>query len=61
MNNAFQSRIYDRADASWFTPSQKHVWESLQRFDGPPYRVINVYGTEGTGKTFLGKLLERLG
>src|SRR5947209_20167673 len=61
MNNSLQSRIYDRANASWFTPSQKLVWELLQRFDGPPYRVINVYGTEGTGKTFLGKVMERLG
>lgn len=60
MNNSLESRIYDRADVHWFTPSQKSVWESLQRFDGPPYRVINVYGKEGTGKTFIGKLLERL-
>lgn len=59
MNNALQSRIFDRADFDWLTPSQQYIWESLQRFDGPPYRVINVYGAEGTGKTFLGKLLER--
>jgi hypothetical protein len=60
MNDSLQSRIYDRADIDWLTPSQKRVWESLQRFDGPPHRVVNVYGQAGSGKTFLGKLLERL-
>jgi hypothetical protein len=61
MNNALQARIFDRVDIDWLTPSQKNIWESLQRFDGPPYRVVSVYGPEGSGKTFLGKLLERLG
>lgn len=56
----FEERIYDRLTIDWLTPSQKSVWESLQRFDGPPHRVVNIYGMEGSGKTFLGCLLERL-
>lgn len=60
MNHALEARIYDRLSVDWLTPSQKNVWEALQRFDGPPHRVINVYGAEGSGKTFLGVLLERL-
>jgi len=60
MNSTLESRIRDRLDTSWLTPSQKIVWEAIQRFDGPPHRAINIYGAEGTGKTFLGWLLQRL-
>lgn len=55
-----EARIRDRLDVKWLTPSQKTVWEAIQRFDGPPHRVINIYGTEGTGKTFIGWFLERM-
>ncbi|NLE45448.1 MAG: hypothetical protein GX620_12065 [Chloroflexi bacterium] len=44
---------------SWLTDSQRGVWEQLQRLMGPPYYVVNIYGAEGAGKTFLGQLLER--
>jgi hypothetical protein len=60
MSNTVETRIRDRLDDKWLTPSQKAVWEAIQRFDGPPYRVINIYGTEGTGKTFMGWFLERI-
>jgi len=53
------ARIRDRLALDWLTPSQKAVWEYVQRYDGPPHRVINIYGAEGTGKTFLGWLMER--
>jgi hypothetical protein len=55
------ARIRDRLSLDWLTPSQLVVWEALHRFDGPPHRVISVYGAEGTGKTFFGWLLEREG
>ena len=55
-----EARIRDRLDVKWLTPSQKAVWEAMQRFGGPPHRVINIYGLEGTGKTFIGWLLERM-
>lgn len=53
------ARIHDRATIDWLTPSQKAVWNFVNEFDGPPHRVINIYGFEGTGKTFLGRLMER--
>lgn len=60
MNESLTARIRDRLGVNWLTPSQKQVWEQIQRFDGPLHRVINVYGAAGTGKTFLGWLMERL-
>jgi len=60
MSNALEARIRDRLDVTWMTPSQKVVWEAIQHFNGPPHRVINIYGAEGTGKTFIGWLLERM-
>jgi len=53
------TRIRDRLSPDWLTPSQVEVWDALHRFDGPPHRVVCVYGAEGTGKTFLAWLLER--
>ena len=53
------ARIRDRLSVEWLTPSQFAVWESIHRFDGPPHKVISIFGTEGTGKTFLGWLMER--
>lgn len=60
MNDSLTARIRDHLNVNWLTPSQKQVWEQIQRFDGPLHRVINVYGAAGTGKTFLGWLMERL-
>ena len=56
---SLNARIRDRISIEWLTPSENAVWNSLMRFDGPPHRVINVFGPEGAGKTFLGWLLER--
>jgi len=56
---SISARIRDRASIDWMTPSQKAVWNFVNEFDGPPHRVINIYGFEGTGKTFLGWLMER--
>ncbi len=60
MSHPLDARIRDRVDLTWLTPSQRTVWEAIQRFDGPPHRVINIYGLEGTGKTFMGWFLERI-
>jgi len=56
---SISARIRDRATIDWMTPSQKAVWNFVNEFDGPPHRVINIFGFEGTGKTFLGWLMER--
>ena len=57
--DSLNARIRDRLSTDWLTPSQAEVWDALHRFDGPPHRVVCVYGVEGTGKTFLAWLLER--
>jgi hypothetical protein len=58
---ALQQRIRDRLSPEWLTPSERRVWEQVLRFHGPPHRVINVYGPRGSGKSFLGWLMQREG
>jgi len=55
----FNARLKDRLSLSWLTPSESVVWNQIQQFDAPPHRVINIYGAEGTGKTFLAWVMER--
>lgn len=55
----FNARLRDRLSLSWLTPSEAAIWDQVQQFDAPPHRVINVYGAEGTGKTFLAWVMER--
>jgi len=58
-STGINARIRDRLSVSWLTPSEAAIWNQIQNFDGPPYRVINIYGAEGTGKTFLAWVMER--
>jgi hypothetical protein len=60
MSEVISARIRDRLALDWLTPSQLKVWEEVHHFDGPPHRVINIFGAEGTGKTFIGWLMERV-
>jgi hypothetical protein len=59
--HTLNSRIKDRIAAEWLTPSQQAIVETLHKFDAPPHRVVNIYGQEGTGKSFVGWYLEREG
>ena len=59
MTDPLNDRIRDRLSVDWLTTSQKNVWEAIRRFDGPPHRVIDIFGPEGCGKTFMGWLMER--
>ncbi|MBP7962078.1 MAG: hypothetical protein KBG20_01195 [Caldilineaceae bacterium] len=59
--HTLEARIRDRIEDDWLTPSQLQAWQFLQRFDGTPNRVVNIYGTEGSGKSFLAWFLERKG
>lgn len=61
MSKIAVERILDRCDVSWLTPSEKAVWDAMHQFDGPPHRVVNLFGGEGTGKTFIARLMERTG
>jgi hypothetical protein len=56
---ALQQRIRDRLSPEWLTPSEQIVWEQLHRFSGPPHRIVSVYGPRGSGKSFLGWLMQR--
>ena len=58
-SSALEQRIRDRLSTDWMTPSEQQVWEQLHRFDGPPHRVVNIFGPSGSGKSFLGWLMER--
>jgi len=51
--------IRDHLSVEWLTPSEMAVWEQIHRFEGPPHRIINIYGGPGSGKTFLGWLMDR--
>ena len=59
MTTVIDARIRDRVSLEWLTPSEQWVWDEVHRFSGPPHNVINIYGAEGCGKTFLGWLMER--
>lgn len=54
-------RIRNNMSESWLTDSQSAVWTQLKKLMGPPYYVVDIYGAAGTGKTFLGWLLEKQG
>lgn len=45
----------------WLTPSQRKVYDEFVAFLGPPHKVVNIYGKEGVGKTFLGWVLDKQG
>jgi len=52
-----ENQIKVLADASWFFPSQAAVYQELLPFLGGLDRVINLYGLQGVGKTFLAHVL----
>lgn len=55
------NRIKEHFSAQWLTPSQLRVYEQLRMFLVPPFRVVNIFGKEGVGKTFLGWVLGKDG
>jgi hypothetical protein len=52
-----ENRIKVLADAPWFFPSQAAVYQELLPFLGRLHRIINLYGLQGAGKTFLAHVL----
>jgi len=51
--------IKKNASYDWLTESQKFVFDKI--IDNKVYNFINVYGNSGTGKTFLGWVLQKNG
>jgi hypothetical protein len=52
-----ENRIKILADRSWLMPSQSTVYQEVIPFLGEFHRVINLYGLQGVGKTFLTHIL----
>ena len=52
-----ENQIKALSDATWFFPSQAAVYQELLPFLGGLHRIVNLYGTQGTGKTFLAHIL----
>jgi hypothetical protein len=55
------NKIKETADVSWLTPSQKESYNELNKYVNGIHKVINLYGSEGVGKTFLAHLLIKKG
>lgn len=56
-----ENQIKLLSDLSWLMPSQMGVYQELYPFLGGFHRVINLYGLQGVGKTFLAHILCKQG
>jgi len=54
----FVNKVKEKCDQSWLTPSQKRAFKLIKN-KSTNHRVINIFGKEGVGKTFLGWVLEK--
>lgn len=52
-----ENQIKRLSDAAWLFPSQTAVYQEMLPFLGSIHRIINLYGAQGTGKTFLAHVL----
>jgi len=52
-----ENQIKLRSNLSWLMPSQSAVYNELLPFLDGFHRVINLYGIQGVGKTFLAHIL----
>jgi len=52
-----ENRIKALSDVSWLFPSQAGVYGALLPFLGGLHRIVNLYGLQGVGKTFLAHIL----
>lgn len=55
------TEIKKRFNEDWLTKSQEQVWNQYLKIMEPPAYVVNIYGPKGSGKTFLGWLMEKKG
>ena len=55
------NQIKEKYTYDWLMPSQSAIYDMINNFIGPPHKIINVYGKEGSGKTFLGWVLNQKG
>jgi hypothetical protein len=52
-----ENQIKTLSDASWLFASQTEVYQEILPFLGGIHRIINLYGLQGVGKTFLAHIL----
>lgn len=52
-----ENQIKALSDASWLFPSQATAHQELLPFLGGFHRIVNLYGLQGVGKTFLTHIL----
>jgi hypothetical protein len=52
-----ENQIKLLSDRSWLTPSQTTVYQELIPFLDEFHRVVNLYGPQGVGKTFVAHIL----
>ena len=55
-----ENEIKIHSDESWLTPNQTELYKGVKPFIGGLERVINIYGPQGTGKTFIAHLLAKI-
>jgi hypothetical protein len=55
-----ENGIKSRSDESWLTPSQNELYKVIKPFIGGIDKVINVYGPQGCGKTFIAHILMKI-
>lgn len=53
------NNIKQNFDLSWLTNSQREIFNKCKCFLVPPNKIINIFGREGTGKTFVGWVLSK--
>lgn len=52
-----ENQVKSLSDVSWLFPSQTAVRQELLLFLGGLHRIVNFYGLQGVGKTFLAHIL----
>lgn len=53
------NEIKTKLNKDWLTVSQRKVFNQSKEFLDSHYILINIYGKEGTGKTFIGWVLDK--
>lgn len=55
-----ENGIKSHSDESWLTPSQNELYRDVRPFIGGIDKVINIYGPQGCGKTFIAHIMVKL-
>jgi hypothetical protein len=55
-----ENGIKSYSDESWLTPAQNELYKSVKPFIDGIDRVMNIYGSQGCGKTFLAHMMVKL-